>query len=51
MQKSESKIIESYLKGYRMYLKDGQVVVSGNGKFKAYVALFNISEVRDLVKP
>jgi hypothetical protein len=45
------KVIESSFKGYEMYLKDGQVVVKGKGKFSNYVALFYLTDVRDLVNP
>jgi hypothetical protein len=48
--KTKGELIESSFKGYKMYLKDGQVVVEGKGKFSNIVALFYLTDVRELVE-
>ena len=48
--KQETEEIESSFKGYKMYLKDGRVVVEGKGKFSNFVALFYLTDVQELVE-
>jgi hypothetical protein len=47
---TSKKEIESSFKGYKMYLKDGEVVVEGKGKFSDFVALFHLTDVQELIK-
>lgn len=43
------KEIKSWSGSYRAYIKEGNLVIQGNGKFSNYVAVFPVWEIKELL--